>query len=788
MLPAPFSVTFDHEQTRPQIPSVFINVRGTDTDFTLSSDVWVDPVTKTMMLMPMGVYPEYFYTNTGIHAKPAKSAYEFTTSGNWDETEWASGGGKWLRTHTAGEYARTATAPGKNQGIVFSFVNYGGGDLGGLYEFGWDDTATDDTATLYFSLNASGRIDCYKNGTFLKSVNISLPTGTAAITELLMLPMRTRELLIYCHTTGSGAVLVFEDIDEGATTFEITPNEKFFAVPNSNATVAQLIIDPCAFETSGYATSDVVTFSRPPRTGATLRTATNPVFTSVTNANVYGAKAGAGTTDVSSIGVYEDDGTTSYTPDGTIETCRLRTTFSGDGSYTPFAYGVSAEYTGTTDVTDDSEAYSPDDWLTGLSLDVPDSAFESKVSLGMKLDIGTGGTPSLLTSHIANFKVLRNRPVKLEVDTLLLVDGWSLPPRFVDNLTEASQRVTVDVRDMTRVMDFYVFRDEIPFDGYQLSKPATGSNYSVVEYILEACGLSRSQMSLSDASFLVPEVPGKTSGEWGYAVRPGDTARSFLEQLLDEFAADWFMGVRPTASGPVFCFWSPSDMPSTAVIKLYRSKDDAESDGVDSSVSKQYVAMSYDTTPEEVDANLIFATGLDPRSEQVVQSYTIDSSSTDCTTAPSVRPDNWVGMERPFGVFDPRLRTTTDTDKTVELLANVVGASRTIGEFKTNTMLWYNSDPGGTDVMLPVWRGDLVTIDGVGDVRITSMSVRAVCNDSDNLVTEATYTFGGFTHSGGSSLATIQGKNNAKRARGLFDLRRNPFALGPVKQTRRSSV
>lgn len=779
MLPAALSVVFDHQQTRPQIPSIGISFRATEWNEDLSSNAWQDPVTQTLMCRPMCLFNAWYTTNSGIHAKPAIAAYDFLTSGNWEESEWFVGAGKFVRTQTAGEYARTATAPGENRGVVVTFVNYGGGDLGDLCTFGWDDTDVTSSATLYFTLTTAGKLDCYKNGEFVQTLNLKIPsTGEGVV--LMLLPMRTRELLVYVDNTGSGGVIVFDDISEGTTPGIITPAEKFWWAPTAAATAAQVQIAPMKFESSAYVTSTKITFSRPPRTGASLRSTVNPVFSSVTNANIYGVKSGVGSDDITAAGVYETDGTTSFVPNGVLSQCRVRVTFSSDGSYTSFFYGLSGDFQGTTGVTDSTDEASADSDIVAFSLEVQDSAFESALHVEFK-------NPDTLESTVKQLKTVRNRPAKLEVGSLVLWDGWTMPTKYVDSTIDEAKRAMVEIRDMTRIFDIFMFRDEVPFDGYQLSLPATGSNYSMVEYILEEAGFARSQMSLSDASYILPEVPGTTSGEWGFSIRSGDTARSVLEQIHDDFAGDWFMGVRPTLSGPVFAFLAPSDLPASSVITLYRSKADAITGGVASAVADAYVFMTYTDTPEEVDANLIFATGLDPRKTEVVQSYVEDSASIDCTTDADFRPDNWIGVEKPFGVFDQRLRTTDDTDKAVNLLANVVGASRTIGEFTTNTMLWYDSD--GMGGMLPVWRGDLVTLDGVGDVRITSMSVVSYTNESGGILkTEARYTFGGFTHAGGNSMAQIQERNNARRARSLVDLRRTAFGINDFLQTRRSSL
>lgn len=781
MLPAAFSVTFDHEQTRVKEQPKVASSRGAGFNHSVFEDAWIEPVTGTLMLRPACKYDDFYSSNAGIYAKPAKAAYEFATAADWEEVEVYVGAGKYMRCKDAvGEYARTVTAPGQNRGVFLSFMNYGAGDLGDVCTFGWDNTDTTTTGSeIGVAVGGSGACLVYKDGAYVGAID----TGSMPMNEfvhLLVMPMRTRELMILNLVTNRGGSVVFDDIAEGATTFEITPGEKFWWKPAAAATNAQVQIVPCNFDTSGFATTSLITFTRPPASGASLATYSNPIFTGITNASVYGAKAGAGTTNVSAVALVESDGATTFVPDGTADQVRIKLTMTGDGSYTPFVYGAVMAYAGTTHLTNATEEATPDSYLMALSLDVPDSAFEGKMSLAYR-------NPATVGTSVKKLEEVSARPVKLEVGSLVLLDGRTMPTRFIEGTTDDSSRALIECRDMAAALDAAQYRDEIPYDGYELSQP-TGSGDSAVRQILKFAGLSDSQMDLSDASFLLPEVPGQRGEEWSFATAPGDTARSLLEELHQEFAADWFMGTRPSASGPVFAFLDPADLPATPAVTLYSTQAEAVSvGGIAAADAWKYVFRTYETQAEEVDANEVWATGLDPRTNELVQSYIVDTASQDATTAPSSRPDNWLGEPKAFGVVDPRLRTQADTDKAVELLSPVVTERRTVGQFES-VMLWYNSDPGGTDVMLPVWRGDLVTLYGVGNVRITSFSVKAERNNASHLVTSAVYTFGGLTHNGGNDLRSIQKRNAARRARSLFDVRRNPFTNVLNRRVRRNSV
>ena len=70
--------------------------------------------------------------------------------------------------------------------------------------------------------------------------------------------------------------------------------------------------------------------------------------------------------------------------------------------------------------------------------------------------------------------------------------------------------------------------------------------------------------------------------------------------------------------------------------------------------------------------------------------------------------------------------------------------------------------------MLPVQRGDTVTLDGYGDVLITGLSVHIVMNVDGSMVTNARYTFGGFTNAGNIA-GRDQQRNKARYSLSLLD-------------------
>lgn len=777
MVPGPFAVTIDHAQRRLTRHGIGFSVAGYGWDGPLLDHTWIDPVTHSLMLRPMCFYPdEWASSNSDIWTKPAAAAYEFKTGSAWAKVDpWT--GGVYQTTSTAGEWARTVTAPGKNRGVLLSFFAYSPGDGSLLATGGWHNTdVTVAGSTLAFEVYAGGLVKVYKGGVYVDEGRLSFgASGTAqtAYMDIVFLPMRRNQMLVM-SLTGSGFVVTFDDIDEAATSPEITPASKFWFAPNPSGNSAQVLIAPLRFKASGYATSVPIQFPRPPATGATLYTWANPYFGGITTGNLYAHPAFAGTTNVTALVVKQVDGTTNFVPNGSLSAGVLRIDLSGDGSYTPFVYAAYLLYQGATDLTNSTEVHDATPNVAGLSLDVPDAAFDDRASIEII-------NPDGLAVDVAKLLIVNNRPVKVDCDGYALVDGRSTPARKRYGLQDEVETATMDVGGFLGALDAYQFRDELPLDGFRLSRPVASGD-SAVRFIASLAGIEDAQMLLSNDPFILPEQPGRVNEEWSTTIPVGSTAREAIERLHDTFAKDWFMGTRPSATGLQFAFLKEADLPTTAAITLYATTAAALAAGL----TKGHVYVSLESEPEDVDANEVWVSGYDRRRQAGVQAYAEDAASQAVTTAPSSRPDNWLGEVRLFGVLDERIGSQAAADQTVAQLTPVVMSKRIQGQFETPAMLWYETAPS-SGVFLPVWRGDLVTLNGYGTVRITSLSVDVVLNEAGRLVSRARYTFGGFTHNGGVTLSMIQARNRSRGLRGRTDVRVLSQSLGGAlwSETRR---
>jgi hypothetical protein len=767
MLPGVFSVVFNHAQKRVQTHPIPANIAGLQWRGPVWSETWIEPITETLILMPMSQSEDWYTTNSGIYAKPAFAAYEFNTSGKWSESEQYPGAGTFVSgADSAGEWARTVTAPGKNRGVQLAFVAYSSGDNAIIAEWGWHDTDTTvGGSTLGFRLYKSGAVEVWDDGVILAEGSIgSIPQNN--VVDLMILPMRKREILVHRQGGEAGFVYVRDSISETDSSPAITPNEKFWFKMNAASTACMVQIAPLKFAGSGYATSEIITFARVPATGATLRAWANPVFTSVTSANLYGHGAYAGTTDVDDCYFTETDGSTAFVPDDVTDQVRMRIELSGDGNYTPFVYRSYMAFAGTTGMTNATEEAAPDNMLMSATLEVPDDAFGVKFTLEYKYVENEGDTATLLDA-VPKLDIVSNQPVKVMFGDLVVIDGRTGRAHVeVDGHLEC-QRVRFDCRDETASMDSFIFRDDFVLDGYRLSRD-TASGWSAAQELLNISGFDTAEMDLSDEAFLIAEIPGQKSSDIGFGAKVGESARRVFERLREEFAGDWFIGMKPTSTGPEFWFKNPADLDPVEVITLYPSVDLAISlGGYDPEVAIYYVYEDLQTDIEEVDANEVWASGFDPRQRKRVESWDADLASQDCTIAPSSRADNWIGEPRPFGISDPMLGTNEACTKAVEMLAGTVMSRRQVGGFRTPTMLFYDGDGLGT--MIPVWRGDKVMLYGHGLVSINAFSASIGKSAEGVQVSEGSYSFGGFTNQGGLTFRDIQANNRDRNANRLRD-------------------
>jgi|GEM_PF-1393456 len=745
------SISLDGAQRRLKRDRISMTAGGSELDGDVWEDTWIEPTTQTLMLRPAVAYPGYHRTSTGLYAKLRKSDLTLT-SADWVEQEKLAVGDWWLTpATTTNETVCTTSTYGVNRGFVISFFVFSPGNDQDtvLLDCGWGDTL-DYLSGVSIRFYTNGRADVWREGEFRGSYSLGSLSGSK-FTDLLLLPIRRRELMVL-SSGGQSFVHVFSEIPEDDPAPVIVPNEKFWLqVPNGRPTFQ---IAPVKFPTSGYATSLPIQLADAPVTGAVLETWGNDApAAAVTNARVLADPAFAGTTGVS-FSVVGADGVSAFTPNGTLRDCRIKLTLTGDGSYSPFVYGAHAAYESAYELTDDSEETDISDWPmadNAPTIEVPDDPFgvRFRMEFNKPEEVDDVDIPGLLMSS--------DRPIFVNVDECPVLDGVTLPPEFVWGTDDEGSRGILEARDYAALLESYTFRERVPLDGLKLSSP---TGMSAVRFVLERAGFTfdtdpaLTGMLLEDVDFYIPEIPSKDSGDFNFLIEVGDTAASVLQRLHETFAAGFMMGNRPSATGLQWVFLDPDTMPTTPLVTLYPNQDAADAA---SAVDPQFYG-GFRARALEIEANEVRVTGLDPRSGQPVQAFIEDAASKNPTTAPSLRPDNWVGNPRIMGVLDPRITSEEAAVRCAEYLMPVVSQRRFAAEW---TCLWPVIDG------VPVWRGDVVTLDGRGDFRISSISATFVTSQVDLSWAECRMTgvllgSGNPFGLGGNDLASIVAVNRSR--------------------------
>lgn len=726
-MPDRLTATIDYAQSRLRRDRICMTVAGLEWNGPVFADTWIDPVTNTLMLRPPLEYDSWYTSNTGNYHKPGIGDGLTLSPGNaflgdgvaGDPPEIYPGAGTFLSTSQAGDYAQTDDPVGKNRAVTVSFFIFNSGDDYIALDCGWGP-AVEYSSGIGLRVRSGGEIEVYKGGAFQAKYSISgFASGQNAgnkFVELMLIPCRKRELLVVSNQ-GGGFTHVFEDIAEDDADPEITPDERFWVQNISGAMCAQ--IAPMYFPSTGYATSLDIALMFPPETGSMREPWVNSSFT-VTDAKVYGDPAYEGTTDVLTVDVVGLDGATTFTPDDTTDHCRLKITLTGDGSYTPFVYGAHAAYAQDYVDTDDSEEAAIESTFLSAHLEVPDEGSGVRFTCDVV-------APETLESTVWNLLNSSGRPFLVQVGTTPILNGETGPPEYTDSLSDETAEARITVPDKWKALEDYMFRERVPLDGLPLclANPDGWTNISAISFVLACAGVPYANMDLDDVAFVIDSIAPKKCGEaWNFIIEVGDTAARVIERLHEQFAASFLYGFKPTATLSKFWFKDPDSLSDTPTYFLYRSIESAitglqsdmgmtEEEAIAAAESHLY--GEYKSHPLEVEANEIRATGWDIRLDVPIQAYKIDTASQDPTGAPSTHPDNWVGKPRIFGVISPKLTSQEACNQCAEYLYNLLTKRRVAAEWSMDGWLF--------DAGAPLWRFDVVSLEGRGTYRIASLTV-----------------------------------------------------------------
>lgn len=778
-----------------------------DDHFTGSDNLFLLPGANCLCLKPYQMDADYDKSNAAPYTKyTIGGGYEVNTSAKWFlHEDFPGAGGFYNCDDSVGEYIRTSAAVGFNRPICLSTHGFAAGDVHPVLDFGYSSSTTDpEAAEIGFKLWRNGTLELYKNGTWIKDLK-GLVLDPNFLNRLFIFPCKRRELVFFSVgqttnkeiTFGNVARHVFDDIDETEAEPVITPDAKFFVRAGDDAGGSVKVqFQPCTF-TTGTALTTTFGFPRPPAADAELydqwpATAVYSGGQFMVHGDLdFGGAAHASTTRVVLADLRKTDNSGAFTPDGVSYQCKGRIRLTTTGTHTPFIYGFAAEYAPKTTFTNGAAEFDATPFYTSCDIQVPDEPFGARSNIELIVGLeeiertgeGTEEDPyvytdivRLITDEVPGIE-RQQRPIALSLGYQeAFFDGIALNPRFTDGIIDQVKRIAFECQTVFRMLEKYIFESRLPFDGMQLADAIT--------MVLQETGifdtLSGDRIRISDLDYTIGTIPADGCDEWNLAAEIGETALQVLEKLA-RLAADCVWGEHPGPDGPEFWFLTPEDLEAQEpVITLYREKADALAANptlTDDEASELTYAEWHEETLA-IEANEARATGIDPRTGNIIQSYGIDESSADPELAPAARPDNWVGYPLLVGASARSFRSQDDTDRCATGLLAVASGQQIVGEFVANTILLYQKD----DVWLPVWRMDRVDLDGIGERNISSWSGSFVKEVSGSEMVDdfyhrrARYTTGAILGKGGNTAAQIQGASRMREFEQLvIDLRKAPL-------------
>ena len=89
------SISFDHAQKRVDDDRISVYAGGADMEVGAGTSVWVDPITKTLMIMPSCLKGSWYTSNSGDYAKLGMSAFGLSST-DWEDRQDQHATGPWI--------------------------------------------------------------------------------------------------------------------------------------------------------------------------------------------------------------------------------------------------------------------------------------------------------------------------------------------------------------------------------------------------------------------------------------------------------------------------------------------------------------------------------------------------------------------------------------------------------------------------------------------------------------------------------------------------------------------
>lgn len=749
---AKYEVTLNYSQERVVKPRIGFLASDSDWNGPSWENTWIEPVKNTLLLRPNCMISTWHTTASGLYARWGLSDFGLS-AGDYSDGHWSTKNEKGLPTPT--RLIKTGmTAPvyttfncPVNSGVYVSYFPFNVADSSPAvyFECGWQATSAASGVyaenSLEFRFWSDGLVEVYEesDGAMYKTGDYTFGNAGGSnqneqTQSWLILPCRRKEVLIYNITEGAGEFHVIDSIADQGDYVIHAALPFFFEVPSlsvsgSGAVAVDVELAPLKFPTSGYATTKVFALAEAPTVGRAMEIWENDSSLSViTNAYISGdAATNSGGGSVSAFTFLKPDYSTSFVQNGTDnEIVGKITLATADQNYSPFIYGAQAGWGRVTDFTSDEET-DITSTIQEAQLVVPDEPFGTTFTFTSRYD--------LFAQAVSGFPLeAENWPIRVSADNVVLFEGTTSRPQFIDGEHGGIQTLTFECKDRFYSATQSMFRERVGLDGLPADE--------AIDFLLAQTSLTYENAS---GSPIIPQVPMENS-EWAYVIDIGDTISGQLEEIRDTYFPEWFLGTKP-ALGQVKAYCGPTSgwLPQQT-LSLFRTSASASASGD----GEEYVYYDYSEMTMPLEANEVRVTGWDPRKKRPIQAYKVDEVSQDCTLAWELRPTNWLGEPRVFGYSDPKL-TNLDIVKSVteSIFAKVTQVNRIV-EFTSSFF---------TKEDLPIWRGDMVYLDDRGEYIINSMTIDFISEMEDLQLRKVKYTAGALLNSGGLSAADCYWKS-----------------------------
>ena len=712
-----FSIQVDTPQMRLLLDGVSTLVGKQDWDLGQLDDngTYLDGSTGTVLLLPGALDgPNWTTSNTGIYAKLPSSDFTLTNSNsnvsnvtltnNSDGSDWI----KAINSTSAGGAVKAITTynVAVNQAMVVSlFIGNGTPTSTEGPSFGWGSSG-DYTTGVSLRSYYDGSFDIWKAGVKLANFTVSGQNADYGQTDgqissqtpnqyinFLLIPCRGRELLILT-SNGGGYSYIFEDIPEGnPSNVPITPAAPFWfeSYPGANCTFQMAL---CQYVSSGNAIGKQSFWRYDPGASPTFG------FQTWLNQDLEGC-----TTSV----LVADGLNPSVAYINNTNGVRLNVTMTGttitSGPYTPtvtpFLYGVRGYTLPQLAMTWGENPLDVTTFALELSVSDSDSVGGLHAMLKVKDPLGiiaAGVALDPTNQPGAGIQWQKNRAWRIYDDTgTQIIEGRNLKPSlsmgtYIDSsgnavwgtVTNPAEFVDFEIRDLWDALEKFVFKDQIPLDGFTLldALVLVTDNAGITDSTNQlGLGVRTWNMSTSLATYVLPQGGSVTNSDYNFLIESGDKASDIIDRLFKTYAGNAFLSLVPSGGWSQPNLLVEADMPSTAALDLYDSYATALAASVSDPDYLDYF-RKVDVQTLEPEANDIYVQGFDYRFKRPILSHKVDVTNANPTVIPAARTPQWLGERRSYAWNDPSLATQGACNYAIGLLYARLTIARSLVEIE----------------------------------------------------------------------------------------------------------